>query len=322
MNKWLYFALDKRDSTSYWRMLGVLTHIHHPDIQLIDISGTKVFDWSIFAGKRGIIFQRPFANEHYAIIGAAKNMGLKIILDLDDLLWDVPTWNPTHLMYKANQRSLDACFLLADEVWASTEKIKEYVLRQNKNVTIVPNALNDYMFPVERKRPFRYNKKAIWRGGASHASDVGQYEDYLIDMMNLRKDFSFTFMGDTFHRIARMTGDNCSIANGVSIIEFFRWLNNENPSAMFFPLQDNEFNRAKSNISYIEASYCGAAYFGMKDFEQFNKPGVTELTEMSESIGDEAYLKNCNEQAWEYVHENLLLSKINQIRIESILRNS
>ncbi len=322
MNKWLYFALDKRDSTSWWRMLGVLPYIQHPDITLVDISDTKVFDWSLFSGKRGIIFQRPFAQDHANIIGAAKNMGLRVILDLDDLLWDVPQWNPTHLMYKANQATLNTCFKLADEVWVSTPEIRDAVLKLNPNVYIVPNALNDYMFPTRSKRKFTYNKKVIWRGGASHASDVEEHEDYLIDTMNSHTDFTFTFIGDTFHRIARKTGDNCQIMHGLTIVEFFRFLNNENPCAMFFPLQDNRFNRAKSNISLIEASYAGAAYFGMNEFEQFDLPGVSALSELSARLPDSKYLRESNEASWQYVHDNLLLSEVNKLRIEGILRNS
>ncbi len=66
----------------------------------------------------------------------------------------------------------------------------------------------------------------------------------------------------------------------------------------------------------------GAAYFGMNEFEQFDLPGVSALSELSARLPDSKYLRESNEASWQYVHDNLLLSEVNKLRIEGILRNS
>ena len=320
-SKVIYYPLDKRDSTSWWRICGVLPYIQHEKFDLIDISENKIFDWTIYAGKDIFIIQRPFSQDHATLITAAKNAGLKVIIDLDDDLWNVPTWNPTYTMYKQHQGTLNTCVSLADEVWVSTEAIKKQVQKVNPSIQIIPNALNDYQFKLKDKRKFNFNKRVLWRGGSSHAADVEEHEDYLVNLINKKQDFTFTFIGDVFHRIARKTGDNCEIMYGLTIVEFFRYLNNLNPSAMFFPLQDNLFNNGKSNISFIESSYAGSAFFGMNTFEQFNKPGVTAITAMHEYLDNPEYMSKQNSEAWEYVKEHLLLSSINKLRTERILAN-
>lgn len=317
--KVLFYSLDKRDSTAWWRTGGVLPYIHHADFEIIDISDTKIFDWTLFVGKSALILQRPFSSDHSQVITAAKNAGLKIILDLDDDLWAVPMWNPTYTMYKNCQASLNTCFVLADEVWASTASIAESVRKVNSNVLIIPNALNDYAFPVEGKRKYTPNRKALWRGGSSHAADVEEYEDLLIDRMNEHKDWEFTFIGDVFHRIARKTGDNCSIMHGLTITEFFRYLNEQNPSVMFFPLQDNTFNRGKSNIAWIESVYSGAAFYGNTALPEYIPGTILPIQEFLDH--DDDIWEFYNRNSWDYIQENLLLSDINKLRIDGIIRN-
>lgn len=327
----LTFSLDKRDTTAFWRSLP-MAYIQHPDFEIVDISDTKVFDWTIFASSDIFFMQRPFHPQHLTILSAAKGMGLKIILDYDDLLLDaVDMYNPTHLLYKENQANIQSCLLLADEIWASTQAIKDCYLPINQNIHVIPNAHNDRLFKVGLKRTFTYNKKCYFRGGASHQADVNEVANQLISVINENCKFDdsgrnlgweFTFMGDRFTYLEMNTGDNYQIINGMSIMEFFRYLNNENPSVMIFPLCNTKFNKGKSNISWIEATYAGSAFFGNKSLPEFNFDFVSNIADLnSESLSDVDTLQANNERSWEYICDNLLLSKINQLRIDRILAN-
>lgn len=318
----LYYALDKRDTTSFWRM-SVLRYIHHSDFELIDISDTKVFDWTVFLSASVLLIQRPFVPEHAQIMQAAKNMGLKVIADYDDDLLDgaVDMFNPTHQLYKHNQNSLKSCLAIADEIWASTPSIKHSYSKYCKNIHVIPNAHNDYQFKLKDNKPFAGNKKCFYRGGGSHQADVNSVANMLIDVVNSNKDWTFAFLGDRFTFLEVNTGDNYHIVGGLSIMEYFRFLNTENPSAMIFPLCDTLFNKGKSNISWLEGTYSGAAFFGNKSLPEFDKECILDIKDLGVQLTDKSLLKEKHDQSWQLICDTLLLSNINKLRTERILEN-
>jgi hypothetical protein len=317
--KILTFCLDKRDTTAFWR--GTFhAYINHKDFEIKDISDNKIFDWTTFLGYSILWIQRPFGREHTQVITAAKNMGLKIILDYDDDLTCVDMYNPTYELYKSNQANLQTCLQLADEIWTSTESIKQSYLPFNKNIHVIPNAHNNYIFNIKLKRLFSPNKTVYYRGGGSHQADVMQVADTLVKVINNSPEWTFMFQGDRFTYIEQRTGDNHHIIPPMTILEFFRYLNETNPCAMIFPLCDTIFNRGKSNISWLEASYSGAAFFGNTRLPEFNKEFILPI----EAFGNEwdmPLLERMNHESWEYICDELLLSNINKLRVNRILEN-
>src|SRR5580698_7308716 len=169
--KILYYSLTPGDSTSYWRTGNVLPYIKNPDFELVDISHIKNFNWEVFAGISGFIFQRPFTAEHRSLIVLAKDMGVRVILDYDDSVFQVDHYNPTHAMFAANKQSLTDCIAMADELWVSTQAIADDY--KHPNTYVIPNAHNDFQFPIKHKRKFNSKvKNVFWRGGQSHLADV------------------------------------------------------------------------------------------------------------------------------------------------------
>ena len=326
--KILYFALDKRDTTSFFRVHGILPYINNPEFELIPISGQVEFDWTVFQGVSAMIFQRPFVEAHSQVIKTARNHNVKVILDYDDLLIDdaVDMYNPTHALYKYNQTSLKECLRDADEIWVTTQEIKTHYLPYNDNIHIIPNAHNDYLFKVKDKLKFNSkNKKCFWRGGSSHDADVMEKADFLVDVINKNKDWEFGFMGSRFTYIEQRTGDNHSIIGAMPIMEYFRYLNSAiygNPQLMMFPLCNTKFNAAKSNISFLEGTYAGAAFIGNKELPEFNLECAYDIKDLEDVLKYyESSLRDANELAWEYICDNLLLSKINKLRENRIFAN-
>lgn len=315
--KILYYALQPNDSTSFWRIKGIFPFIESSDFELIDSSYTVNFNWSVLINCSVLIMQRPFAPDHVRLMTLAKDMGIKIILDYDDSLNCIDEYNPTFANYALNQKSLQECLRLADELWVSTVAIaKEY---RHPKTFIIPNAHNDYLFPVKGKKPFKANQKVMYRGGSSHQADVNEIADDLVKVMNDNTDWTFIFMGDMYTYLSQRTGDNHHLVGAMSIIQYFNYLHEENPSIMIFPLRNTRFNHCKSNISWIEGTYAGAAFFGNKELPEFNLSCISPLSDLMKIDTD--VLKDCNEKSWEYIQDNLLLSKVNEIRTERILAN-
>ncbi len=318
--KVLYYAPMPSDSTSFWRCHGVLRFINSCDFELVDVSGVTDFNWVTLIGASIFIFQRPFTPEHAKLISLCKDMGMKIICDYDDNLFSVDMFNPTHQLYAHYRASLNDCIRMADELWVSTRGIADEY--KHPNAHVIPNAHNDYLFPMDTKRTFKANKKVIYRGGGSHKADVFEKAEMLVSVINAHTDWTFQFMGDRYEYIEQRTGENHHIVGGMPIMSYFKYLYHENPSVMIFPLCDTAFNRSKSNISWLEASYVGAAFFGNTNLPEYIEGSILPIEDLDKFIdGDADILEFYNTASWQYICDNLLLSKVNELRTDRILAN-
>lgn len=304
-----YYALTPDDPTSFYRMNGVLPYID--GIYFKDLSDTKVFNWSTFSGADIFIIQRPYSIQHLNIIKLAKDMGVKVIGDYDDDLLEVDFYNPTYEMYEACKPNTIACLKELDEVWVSTMSISNSFKPHNNNIRIIPNAHNDYMMPVNKKVAHNKNNRVAWRGGESHAFDILTNKESLIELINGSPEKQFYFCGARHIDLERSCGENYNVVSGMTIMQFFKYLRELNPQYFIYPLANTPFNNGKSNISWIESTYSGAAFFGNTTLvDQFGYKFMNNLEVLD---GDTEAM---NSESWEYIKENLLLSKINKTRKE------
>jgi len=315
-----YHALQPSDTTSFWRMCGTLSYIQDDEIELVDISNVREFNWSTFVDARAFILQRPFEPKHMDLIRLCRDMDIPVILDYDDHLLDVPETNPTHHQYQHFKPNVIDCLKAADEIWVSTPTIAKAYSPYNRNIHVIPNAHNDYLFPISGKLPYNINtKKAFNRGGQSHQADVLSVADDIIRVVNENQDWTFTFMGDRFTYLEQRCDDNYHILHGMTLMQYFKYIQLENPNVFFFPLVDNEFNRGKSNICWLEATYSGAAFYGNLNMPEYPEGMALSMNDFGDF--DHDVLRAYNEWSWDYIKENLLLSKVNLLRLERLRAN-
>lgn len=106
------------------------------------------------------------------------------------------------------------------------------------------------------------------------------------------------------------------------LMQYFNFMWDKNPQIVFHPLRDTIFNMGKSNISWMESTYAGAAFFGNKALPEFNHPFISDLKLLPKAISEHHidYMNRKNEDSWEYIKDNLLLSEVNKIREERLLK--
>jgi len=88
------------------------------------------------------------------------------------------------------------------------------------------------------------------------------------------------------------------------------------------PLENTQFNQAKSNIAWIEATVlCGAVAIAPIDLPEFDKPCVLRYkgprgfdTVLNAVIGGRIDREDMVMQSQKYISENLRLSEINKER--------
>jgi hypothetical protein len=163
-----------------------------------------------------------------------------------------------------------------------------------------------------------------YRGGASHEADMYQNINDIVDMINESQDWTFRFQGSRFKHIEERTGGNHEYTDPVTLMQFYKEYHELNATIAFFPLITNVFNVGKSNISLLEATYAGSVFMGNRELPEFNHDFTADITNSCgrafNSIKDDMkYLESMNKRAWQWICDDRLLSKINQLRINRLL---
>lgn len=106
------------------------------------------------------------------------------------------------------------------------------------------------------------------------------------------------------------------------VMIYFQNCFNMSPAVIQVPLQDCLFNRCKSNIAFIEGAYFGAVPLVPG---WWNVPGALRYKDnesyyslLKDALSGAIDLEAMNRLAWEYVCDELLLSKVNVKRLELI----
>lgn len=326
MKKVCYLSQLEDNASAFYRMSGVLNYLNSPDVSVTNIYRLdNNYGWQSLIGFDTFIFQRPSHEAHLYLIELAKDMGLRVILDYDDDLLNVPFHNNASITLKEQKANIKMAIHLADEVWVTTPAIKYVYKPYNKNIHIIPNCHNDYVFPIENKKVFNKETKIMsYRGGASHEADMYQNINDIVDMINENQDWTFRFQGSRFKYIEERTAKNHEFTDAVTLMQFYKEYHKLNANIAFFPLLTNVFNCGKSNISFLEATYAGSAFMGNRTLPEFNLPFVIPIQnglkdEFIKTKDDFYRLQMLNNDAWDWVLENRLLSNINQLRINRLL---
>ena len=97
-------------------------------------------------GMKIVVVQRLSSKENLAALNIFRNMGMKIIYDLDDDLWSVPRYNPAHGLVKQWLPGFETCAGMADLITVSTAHLKTIVRkvlgRHCPRIEVVENAMD------------------------------------------------------------------------------------------------------------------------------------------------------------------------------------
>lgn len=296
-------------------------HMLMPEIEYIDTSRWNDFSWADALLFDVAFFQRCSATYELKQMQILKEYHKKIWLDYDDDLINIEQHNPAYKLYAPNKKILTQIYGIADVITVSTETLRQTLLPYNKNVVVIPNAHNDYLYKVENKPKFSYNKKAFYRGGHTHQFDLFKHKDGIIKMIRENPDWDFLFMSDRYSFIEKPLSDvsNHYIVDMLPLTDFFGAIYKMNCCVGMTFLEDTPFNQAKSNIAFIESAYAGGAVFAPLSMKEFDKTPCIHFENVSEAFSymkEQDDLRAVHDRSWEYITDNLLLSNVNKKRIE------
>ncbi len=242
----------------------------------------KVFESDV------ILLPRPSSEEWFGFVKACRKAGKLIVSDYDD---DPFTCDPLNPYYRwigieewshpdfgdvwkdgmvdkggqewfnveknINRRDMvRASFKTSDLVTCTTPELQEVFLKINPNTVILPNSIDLTAYP----RPEFVKKKVRvgWQGGVSHYRDL-HFIIPILEKVSKEVDFEFVYFGDS--RFAHMFKNvkNFTCENFVNHQTYPFKLSLLNLDIGICPLIDNEFNRRKSAIKWMEYTAVGAA---------------------------------------------------------------
>ena len=243
---------------------------------------TMVLDPRFYSGVKAVKIQRqatPVQRDFVKMLKQmSKNEGFKLIYEIDDIVFreDIPDFNRNKCAFEQDEirDSILEILDMVDEITVTCPFMRDYFNKKtNSNkATVIPNYLLKWWFDRyydlgKLVKGFEKNKKkpvvSIFASGThvDVTNKVGQKDDFEIvvpAIINSRKDFKWKFYG-CYPLPLKPFIDRGEI-------EFHQWVPLPNfPQSMaesgtqltFAALQDNNFNRAKSNIKLLEAGALG-----------------------------------------------------------------
>jgi len=210
-----------------------------------------------------LICHRPGNITELTAIYIAKKLGIRVIVDLDDLLWNIPIGNEAWRFYNKDADDLLMRALInADIISVSTPALRDEVeMRFGKRPIVVRNAISPSLFylheepkQLEEEEPI----KILWRGSNTHAADLFTHRDAFINS----KRIEWNFFGATPWFFLEDYGghlpDFIQHTHTPNVLDYFAKLAEIRPNYIIVPLEQNTFNNCKSEIAMLEAWLVGA----------------------------------------------------------------
>lgn len=276
-----------------------------------------------------LIASRPNGTLIYGILDEFKRTGLgkKIIVDMDDNLHELDPSNPSfpHFNRPDVKESVIACMNLADHIIFSTKALQDYYTKLTSTPsTVVPNAIDFNITPMQEPRPVNKPVRVLWRGSEHHKKDLETIRPFW-DWILKEPGYEVLFMGLPPHDVyTYFPGAKCVTWNP-SPFSYWEKLAELKADVGIFPLENHLFNLGKSDIFAQEMTRCAVLPVVPKGFPEFEHPGVMlyedvpHLIKIVKSLqhrGEYGHIENG--QAW--LREHRSLDVVNVARAEIIER--
>ena len=212
------------------------------------------------------------------LLEVKKQVGFKIIYEIDDVVFreDIPDYNKFKSAFVSDEirQNVTEIMSMCDEISVTCDFMKDlYRERTGKQeITVIPNFpakfwIGNYFNPDRINQLYDKNKKKpriLYTGSGAHfdvENRVGQKDDFehvVKAIIDSRHKYQWVFIGAfplPLHKYIQ-SGE----------IEFHQWqrlydypqkIHDLGVQMMVAPLQDNSFNKSKSDIKYIEACAFG-----------------------------------------------------------------
>jgi len=266
----------------FWRMVWPETLMNGYQKAIINGLTTMVLDPRFYQGVDAVRLQRqatPIQLEFVKFLkqGAAQH-DFKIIYEIDDVVFkdDIPMYNRCRDAFD-DPKIVDSILQMmgmSDELSVTCEYMKEYYREKsgNKKVSVLPNyaprfwmdGFYDKKIIAENWDKNKNRPRIGYCGSGTHIdvlNRTGQRDDFsgvVKQIISSRKDFKWVMMGAyPLHLKPLVDSGEIEFIPWSMIYDYPKSIHDLNLQAVIAPLEDNTFNRAKSNIKFLESACLG-----------------------------------------------------------------
>lgn len=263
--------------------LGWVSHLlNYQGKAMVTDTNVMVLDPRWYVNCKAIRLQRQATNPQKEFVKflkeVQKQFKFKIIYEVDDVVFreDIPDYNKFKTAFTSDEirNNVVEIINMCDEVSVTCDFMKELYQKRTgkKEITVIPNFpakfwIGNYFNPDRINQLYDKNKKKpriLYAGSGAHfdvENRVGQKDDFehvIKAIIDNRHKYQWVFIG-AFPPPLRPYVERGEI-------EFHPWqrlydypqkIYDLGVQMMVAPLQDNAFNKAKSDLKYIEACAYG-----------------------------------------------------------------
>ena len=237
-------------------------------VDLYDIFKQKETDWKNVSRDYDLVFfNYTVIDWAYAAMGSfVHGKGKKMIIDLDDALWHV---NPDNIAYDSLKR-VNAGFIITqilrdvDGVTTTNLYLKNLIhaktnVSYDKMLT-VPNSIDFKYYKYKSPPKDKHDILLFHFGSTSHFHDLSE-PNFVEGINRIFRDYpnvNFKAIGANIPKLKLKWGERYSYGWGHS--DVYKWISEKFPVYMdeadivVVPLEDNVYNRCKSDIKFLESS--------------------------------------------------------------------
>lgn len=288
----------------YYRIVAPYQELQkaYPDKYKIDIYNRELSDlsknkkaeefWVDFVQKYDIIVTKAIDNPQAAaqISFFCNRFGKKLVLDLDDNYFEVKPDQPAYKYYHpgSQKRSFFGAYLsMVDAVIVSTEPLAKYYKEKIKKTHGIDkpiftfhnfNRIEEWNFKPVKKD----NKKVVigWAGSTTHDEDLKLVMPPINDLMSKYDNLYLELVGglttETAPKVLSYFDskniDRVSVKGGTNAWKGYpELMSKQKWDIGIAPLIDDEFNRGKSHIKWLEYACYGIPCVASKTYPYFRE---------------------------------------------------
>jgi hypothetical protein len=247
------------------------------------VNTTKmVLDKSFYRDIKTITLQRQASDHQKEFIKFLKSiqpeMGFKLIYEVDDVVFreEIPDYNASKHGFdddSIRQNCVDMINMV-DEVTVTCKFMRDLYIEKTgkKEITAVPNFMPywwighqyDYQKICNSFDKFKKKPRIVYAGSGAHfdmKNAVGQKDDFehvVKFIIDNRHKYQFVFIGAYPPPLQPyVVSREIEFHPWKNLLEYPTFLASLNAQLFIAPLQDNNFNKSKSDIKFIEAAQLG-----------------------------------------------------------------
>lgn len=206
-----------------------------------------------------VVLQQPAGRDWLKLIHRLKELGIKVLYEVDDYLHGVPK-QQTHDFSKSYTKQVlrdhEMCMRVCDGIITSTDYIARRYARWNRKVYILRNGLDVGRYNLTR--PERKTVNFGWAGATGHVAALLPWLNMLLPVMRECEDTTFVAIGmpQLAQPFDEALGANRAIGIPFTQLESY-------PAAMCMmdvalaPSQHTAWYRGKSDLRWLEAGALG-----------------------------------------------------------------